>query len=196
MKNVISKYFPSRENHRPTKLCPHRFCRAVHGLFTLGGLPLMASLLFHASIWFLVFLALLGVLMAGVERGVWKRSKTDLAMDDRIRRTGAGGRATVVKPDGSDAEPIKLGGNSGNLIVRRGWARAALACDLVVLWAVASSVAHLTDLDMTVPAGSDSDLVGLGAVLGFFAFSALAHRKATELARPVRLPVVVRGEAS
>ncbi|MEU7338655.1 hypothetical protein [Streptomyces sp. NPDC007074] len=176
LKDLIRKNFPSRDNHRPTKLCPHRYCRGIHGLVTLCGLPLIAFILFHASIWFLVFMLLLGFIVTGAERTVWKKSRVDLAVEEHAARHTTG-KTTV-------------------LVVRRGWARAALVCDLIVLAAVVHSVASLTEVDMSVPAGGDADLLALAFVVGFFAFSALAHRKATELAKPLRVPVRVPGHGS
>lgn len=191
--DLAHKYFPTWDKHQPTKLCPHRYCRAAHHAATLLCLPFLAFMLFNAGIWYLLFIVMLCVIMTGAERMVWKRPRMELETEDRASRIGSGGGATVVDPEGSDSEPIKLGGRNGTLLVRRGWARAAIVCDTIVLGAVVWAVSHLASTEFTVPAGGDADVLGLAVGVGFFAFSAWAHRKATEPAKPLRLMVRVPG---
>lgn len=157
--------------YRPTKLCPHRLCRPTHTLIGLIGLAALVPTLWRAGLAFLIFMALIGVIAVPLQKLVWKKSRRDLILEEHLH-TGTGGLRLVVRPV---------------------WARIALGMDAFFLCTVglgvAGSVNPAPDA-YDVPVFDGAALVTLVIVLGLFAFEAYAHRKATEPAKPLRLPVV------
>ncbi|MHA6764733.1 hypothetical protein [Streptacidiphilus sp. PAMC 29251] len=151
---------------RPTRACPHRWCRRTHTALAATGAVFLAEILFHglASI---LFTGLLAVVSLAVYSMVHGKSPMEGALDD-----------------------LPLAGI--NLVVRPGWARAAVGCDLfyaatglfgVVLLPMPSQ--HGT----TVPTADTAGFVALVVTVALTAFTQYAHRQATRPAKPKRVLV-------
>lgn len=170
--------------YRPTPLCPHRYCPRLHNLNGLCGVAFIGSSLFNANLLWLLFFLLLSVLAYAVQRAVWGRSHKELAMEDAAQSASA-------TPHGS-------GGRV--LIARKGWARAAAGSDIVTLAVIAlvlSRMGNYSEAAYSVPSGDASSYITLGLALSFVAFTAIAHRKAAEPAKPARaaVPATAQGNA-
>lgn len=166
------------KKHVPTRLCPHRWCRHVHMLFAAVGLVALAPLIFHSLIVF-AGVAITGFIGYAVARAVRGRSLTQLSAEEVAARHG--------------------NARTPHLIVRPGWARAAIACDFVFLFSVTSlafSVFRNPSGEADRAAAGMGDITGLIVGTAFLAFTEYAHRKATEPARPLRLPVPAISEGS
>ncbi|MFE2934941.1 hypothetical protein [Streptomyces sp. NPDC059278] len=163
---------PKKPPHRPTKLCPHRLCRPLHLAYGVCGIAVLARDLWQAGIAFILFMVLLLVIVQASQNMVWKKSARDLAIEDQAQC--AGGIRLVVRPV---------------------WARLAVATDAFFLFIAVSAVAHIAEpQDYSLPAPSVESLTVVAIAVGIFAFSAYAHRKATEPARPLRVPVAAPAE--
>lgn len=157
--------------YRPTKLCPHRLCRPTHTLIGLISLAVLLPVLWRGGLAFLGYLALITVIAMALQKLVWKKSRRDLALEEHLH-TGTGGLRLVVRPV---------------------WARIAVGMDALFLCGAALAVARSTQPgpdDYDVPVADQATLVSAAIVFGVVAFEAYAHRKATEPAKPLRLPVV------
>lgn len=165
--------------YSPTKSCPHRWCRPVHLILGAIGLASLGPTLWQAGWKYLVFSALALVIMAQVEKIAWKgKSAADRAMEDQVAQ-GAGSAGNM---------------SSRHLVVRPVWARIAICMDCVMgflggnlLWDQVGS-----KMDYSVPTSGSVIFVvlgGVGAVVWFWNFS---HRKATEPAKPLQVPVFVK----
>lgn len=163
---------PKKPPHRPTKLCPHRFCRPIHLAYGVCGIAVVARDMWQAGIAFILFMVLLVMIVQVSQSMVWKKSVRDLAMEDHAQR--AGGIRLVVRPV---------------------WARLAVAMDAFFLFIAVNAVAHIAEpQDYSLPAPSAEAFTVMAILVGIFAFSAYAHRKATEPARPLRVPVAAPAE--
>lgn len=163
----------------PTRRCPHRWCKHTHTLMGAMALAVLGPALFHAGWLYLVFMTLSMLVVVQAIRIAWKgKSLTDLALDD-------------AAAEGS--------GSAGNmstrfLVVRPVWARIALAMDFLGLLNITSIL--IADLarghaDHSVPTASGEALLSLGLTGLIVWFWEFAHRKATEPAKPLRLPVLI-----
>jgi hypothetical protein len=162
----------------PTKSCPHRWCRPLHTLMALLFLAMVGPILLHAGWAFLIFSALLVVLTTYIIKLAWNgKSLMDRAKEEAAAQgSGAAGNMSTR-----------------HLLVRPVWANLAVGMD--VLFAVALS-AGLWDTirgtsDYSVPDGSLAAIISIGVACGWAWFREYAHRKATEPAKPVRLPLLV-----
>lgn len=171
---------PIKKPHTPTKRCPHRWCRPMHRLGGALGLAALGPALFHAGVLYMIFLAISILVITQVIKLAWKgKSMMDLAIDD-----AAG--------EGS--------GSAGNmstrfLVVRPVWARIAVGMDILgnlniclILWADLQR----GGADHSTPTSSAEALVALGIMGAVVWFWEFAHRKATEPAKPLRLPVLIK----
>lgn len=169
-----------RKPHSPTKRCPHRWCRPLHRIGGAMSLAALGPALFHASVLYLVFLAVSLFVVVQVVKIAWKgKSMMDLAIDEAAGE-GAGS-------DGNMSTRF--------LVVRPVWARIAVGMDALgtanistILWADFQR----SGADHSTPTSSTEMLIVLGVMGVIVWFWEFAHRKATEPATPLRLPVLVR----
>lgn len=136
----------------------------------------IGAVLYHAPLHALIVAAVSCVAAFPVVKLAWKgKSVADVALEDAIGQ-GAGGRGNM---------------SSRNLIIRPGWALAAITADLVLLIGASGqawSAVRGTDTYIT-PTSTTQLLLRLGAAMGFLWFWQACHRKATEPANPKRLPL-------
>lgn len=155
--------------YRPTKGCPHRYCRLAHSLlmavFVLFLLRIITSGLQGAI--YLVFIILLAlVTTSGTRLMRTKRNQApptflDMAIDDL-----------------KEVDPV---------MVRLGWARTAVVMDVSTLVLSAAAVGSMwmsldqesTDKMTQLPAPDGSGVIGLVLALSWPLFNAFAHWKAT-----------------
>lgn len=169
----------NKKPYSPTRRCPHRWCRKVHLMTSATALILLGPMLFRAGWLYLVFFALSVLVLAQVIKVAWKgKSMIDMALED-----------AVAEGSGSDGNM-----SSRHLVVRPVWANVALGMDLLALMNASASV--WLDVrgseDYSAPTTSTQALTVL-VVLGLFVwFWEFAHRKATEPAKPLRMPSLIK----
>jgi len=161
----------SNRPFHPTRVCPHRWCSRLHGGLAILGVVILAQILF-TGLTSVLFMAGLVVISLGVMRLMAGKSLMQQAMDDSV------------------AEAVGV-----QLVVRPGWALAAVGCDLFYVLNGGLGVAFLFahPRTSTVPDNSASGFIALGVVIGLMAFSQFAHRQATRPAKPKRVTVPALG---
>lgn len=164
----------------PTRRCPHRWCRRVHTLTASLCLAVLGPALFHASVLYIVFMVITMLVVFQVVRLAWKgKSLVDMAMEDAAAQ-GSGSQGNM---------------SSRFLVVRPVWARIALVMDFVGLFNVVAILAgdiHNHGADHSTPTTSASALITIGVTAVICWFWEFAHRKATEPAKPLRMPVLIQ----
>lgn len=169
-----------KKPYSPTKRCPHRWCRPVHRLSGALALAALGPALFHAGILYLIFFAISVLVIMQVIKLAWKgKSMMDVAMDDAVGE-GAGSDGNM---------------SSRFLVVRPVWARIAVGMDILsavnicmILWADLQR-GHA---DHSTPTSSAEALIVLALVGVVVWIWEVAHRKATEPAKPLRLPMFLK----
>lgn len=165
----------------PTKRCPHRLCRTLHSTIVLTSLVGLGPLLWNAGWSYLIFTALTMVIGSQAGKLAWKgRSMVDRAMDEAVGE-GAGSAGNM---------------SSRHLIVRPVWANIAAGVDMIAAMfggGVAWRDVHGT-ADYSTPTGGADVFIVIAFVVVFLWFWEFAHRKATEPAKPLRLPVFVKAQ--
>jgi hypothetical protein len=145
----------------------------------LCGLIIIGPALWRAGWLFLTFLALLSVFSYYITKATWKgKSPLDLDMEEQVAQ-GAGSSGNM---------------SSRFLVVRPVWARIAVGMDLIVLFIMShgSWSAWRDTSDYSVPVGLVAVLTFLAVAGTFVWFWEYSHRKATEPATPLRLPVLAK----
>ncbi len=151
--------------HRPTRQCPHRWCRPLHTATALLAGPSLVMLISKSMIIFMT-VAVLSLVGYAVMRTVYGKTLTETAIEDELSKT------------------------SVTLMVRPGWARAAAAMDC--LWAAAATTMAyfvFTDLDAEV-ARSEANpptFASLATTSALVAAYYLTHKKATDPVKPKRV---------
>lgn len=161
-----------RKPHRPTRLCPHRFCRPAHSAVLVVGLVWLIPLLYQGGVlvlWFLVAM-LIGV-------AAWKLINRDRGMIEESQEDRSA-RCEVHEH------------TVPQMTERKGWSRTAVALDIMFLLVLAAE-AYFTVMD-PVSSGQEqiSAAVDIPAQVGAFAlllFYHYAHKKGTSLA-PAPVP--------
>jgi len=178
MTNLKNFFSPGR----PSRACPHRFCRPLHGTFlTLMGLGLLAMLagpiLFSlARILLTICLVwLIVILLRGGNDSVHGNTSTHAAPLAPVRK---------ILAASNDHGPLAHWYG-----IRTGWARAAAAMDaLFVLMSVifvVGSVERVGRFTEGPEGGFDWPLVvAILVVIGLAAFRVYAHSRATAPTRP------------
>jgi hypothetical protein len=153
-----------KDHYTPTRLCPHRYCRIMHGAMAASVVLLLCSstsIGLSGLVWLVVSCVAAYVLI----RLVNGKGVTGLLAEEAETR--------------------------GTLIARPGWARAALAWD-GVFFASGLFVAYW-QLRGVKPASTPALTAGGLTELAFAAaltlFGPFAHLLATRRARPSRVPV-------
>jgi hypothetical protein len=153
---------------RPTRSCPHRWCRWLHGAMVVCTAVALVQILFTGILSVLYFLAISVAAWVAIW-AVTGSSPRQEAMKEILFEKAAEATGVV-------------------LVVRRGWANIAAACDVVfcvfIMEVVAESFAH-PDASMVPPSlveGAIAALLSLGMYLG----RRFAHRQATRPAKPKR----------
>lgn len=190
-----------KEPYTPTRTCPHRWCKPLHVApipFAVAGL---AFDMWHN--WrFLVMVFLVLLLAPVVTKAV------------HFKRRPRQGPVTVqhVLEDLRDSPgPIDLemqdaryeGTGWRVLEVRKGWARVAVGCDMLLLLLIGVSItAVFASLDESSAAASamEFDLgffISVAVAMVFFGFSMYAHKKATQPRKPKKawVPAFLRTNA-
>ncbi|OKI16541.1 hypothetical protein [Streptomyces sp. CB03911] len=148
--------------HTPTKACPHRWCRPAHRTATaLGGIAVVAIAVRQP--WFLTILVALTVLTMATYAVITRKSMLDVATED--------------------LPPIIP------LMVRPGWANAAVSIDLLFLLTTPVMVLAVAQ---SQPGTYAADVAADGPIpilitVAVGVFHQLAHHFATRPARPKRV---------
>lgn len=164
---------------KPTRSCPHRFCKPLHFAVILPGLYFLSQALFDSfdndtiHLGNYILLIFIGALTVLVIRLVHKGK-------------------TVSEIHAED-----IASNKGYLIVRTGWARIAVIMDAGVVAVCYAGMWY------ALAAGSDgtntvslfSLLPAISAFVVTITFLEYAHYKATRPAKPKRVPVTAASEA-
>lgn len=144
-------------DHEPTRMCPHRLCRPLHGISAIGGLAFIAAAAIDKPYLLLIF-AVSALLAAAVYRIVHKQTMGDTvreAVDGHVR-----------------------------FEVQRRWANAAatadgiLATGIVTCFAIACLTWQGGDSD---PASRTTIIAALLAGAALTAVSETLHRKAIKV---------------
>lgn len=161
----------NHDHYTPTRLCPHRHCRSAHLALSVMSLIFLCTCV-NLSWQVLVLIVLL----------------TLLALP--LNRIANGGK-TVEELIVEEAK------TRGKLIVRPGWARAAVISDLFFLAnAIMVSYENITSPSATQVPPADAETV-VFLILAFAAvmFVPYAHRQATRPGRPKRVTVPVSADS-
>lgn len=187
--------------YKPTRSCPHRWCKPLHIIPVPFALAVLAFDLWH-NILFMVVLAVSMTAGAVLQKTLY------------FKRRQRGRPATVseVVQDLRDAPSVadlemkdaKYEGTGWRMLeVRKGWARVAVASDIVLVALVgvlavsvfshpneAAKGAEAMQLDMV-------GLLGMAISTAFFGFSLYAHKKATQPRKPKRawLPAALQTDS-
>lgn len=191
----------NRKPYTPTRTCPHHWCKPLHLAPAPFGLAVVAFNLWH-SLSYLVVLAS-GILMVWwIPRLVHYRPRprtttpTVREVIDDIRTA-----PTAVDLEMEDA---KYEGTGWRMLeVRKGWARAAVAMDVIVL--TGAGVACTAIFVNPAKAAEETAVVTLDAEFlitttitgALFWFLFYAHKKATQPRKPKRawVPASLRTNA-
>jgi hypothetical protein len=178
MTNLKNFFSPGR----PSRACPHRFCRPLHSTFlTLTGLGLLAML--AGPILFSLSMILLTICL------VWLIAILLRGGNDSVH----GNTSTHAAPLAPAGKILAASNDHGPLAhwygIRTGWARAAAAMDaLFVLMSiifVVGSVEKIGRFTEEPEGGFDwSPVVAILVGIGLAAFRVYAHYKATAPTRP------------
>lgn len=182
----------------PTRTCPHRWCKPLHTAPAPFVLAILAFYMWNNWLWLLI------IVVAGTA-SFWVQKAV------HVRRRPRSGPVSIqdVMQDSRDAptpldlemEDAKYAGTGWRMLeVRKGWARVAVGCDMLLVLNIAlCSVALFASPSRaaTEVEHSTADVATYVSVLigvAFFAFQAYAHKKATEPRKPKRawLPAFMR----
>lgn len=180
----------NKKPYTPTRTCPHRWCKALHFAPLPFFLASFAFDLWHNWV-FLVYL------VVGIVGGVWVPR---IVHFKRRPRSGPVTIGYVVQdlresPTALDLEmeDAKYEGTGWRMLeVRKCWARAAVACDMVfVLLIGIGAVATFTNPAAEAKRAAETRVDGpmlISILVGmvFFGFDIYAHKKATQPRKPKR----------
>jgi hypothetical protein len=154
-----------RPPYRPTRQCPHRWCNRLHLSLAGLGVVIIAQTMF-TGLMSVLFMAAIVAIAVGVGRLISGKSLMRQAMDEAVEA------AVGI-----------------HLVVRRGWALAAVGCDGFYVLNGGLSIGYLFAHPHTssVPESSTAGYIAVGVVIGLLAFSQFAHRQATRPAKPKRV---------
>jgi len=154
--------------HIPTRMCPHPWCRPVHGV--TAAMVVLALLPSLGNIWLWIALPALGVLVYALVRLLVDRNA------DRDQEH----REEIAARDG-----IQLARRA----IRPAWARAAVTLDILLLFGSAAVLALTLSTDPSLPAeglqATLSDLPLLLPPLALILVIEYCHKKATVVEQPV-----------
>lgn len=184
--------------YTPTRQCPHRLCKPLHWAPAPFALAAVAFDLWHNLLFLVPFL------VGSV--GMWWITKM-LYVKPR-QRTGPVKISEVVQdikdapsPMELDMEDARYEGTGWRVLeVRKGWARVAVGCDMLLCAVVGVTVTSIfTNPEAAAQESSSvtpdaSMLFGVGVALLFMGFIIYAHKKATQPRKPKRawLPAFLR----
>lgn len=150
--------------HRPTRMCPHRLCRPTHTALAVVGVVFLTQILLTGLV-AIIFATAIGAIALGLGRLVHQKTLHQQILDD-------------AADQGADV----------TLVVREGWARAAITLDLLVLTAAAFAVSTLfATRTMDLPTPDAGGYIALAVAIGITTATEYAHRQATRPARPKRV---------
>lgn len=183
----------NRKPYTPTRTCPHRWCKPVHLAPIPFGLAVFAFDLWHN--WQAIIMVV--VMASG---GYWlprivhyrrtHRSKPATVRDivDDIRSS-----PTAIQ---LEMEDLKYAGTGWRTLhVRKGWARVAVGCDILLAAIVGIGASATFSNPVAAAASAESKTFDAGAIVGaiialsFVAFLLWAHKKATQPRKPKRATV-------
>jgi hypothetical protein len=185
--------------YTPTRTCPHRWCKPLHLVPVPFGLAIMAFDLWHSWV-FLVFMIMSLTLFAVSSKMIHFRrqhrsepTKIKHVVQDLIESPG---------PIDLEMEDARYEGTGWRMLeVRKGWARAAVGCDIFVV-AIIGLVAMFGSPEASAKSAADAGIDGgmiISVLVGtaFFAFQLYAHKKATQPRKPKRawVPAFLRTNA-
>lgn len=155
------------KDHIPTRMCPHPWCRPVHGVtIAVVVLALIPSL---GDVWLWIALPALGVLVYALTR----------LLVDRNADRDEEHREEIAAEDG-----IRL----VRRVVRPAWARAAITLDILLLLGSAVVLAVTLSGDPALPAdglrANLSNLPSLILPLTVVLAMEYCHKKATAVEQP------------
>lgn len=184
--------------YKPTRTCPHPWCKPLHLAPAPFALAVIAFDLWHN--WVNLLLITFGVVAANLA--------TKLVYFKARPRSGPATVKDVVQdiresPSALDLEmeDAKYEGTGWRMLeVRKGWARIAVGCDIALLLGVGwICTLMIVDPDEQAKRADDvaldvSGLASLAIAVAFIAFTVYAHKKATKPRKPKRawLPAFLR----
>jgi hypothetical protein len=188
----------NKEPYVPTRTCPHRWCKPLH----LAPLPFCLAI-FAFDIWhnwiFLVTAVVSVTAVTWVQKMIHYTPRPrsgPIDIKDVVKEIAA-----APSPMDLEMQDAKYAGTGWRMLeVRKGWARAAIGCDLVLAAVVGlTATAMFSDPQETgrQSAAASLDgamLIGLLIAVAFFGFMIYAHKKATQPRKPKRawLPAFLR----
>lgn len=182
----------------PTRTCPHRWCKPLH----LAPIPFaVAAMAFQVwNNWIYLLFIGIGILMSVLlPKLIHYRPRPRTApvtIKDVVEDIKSSPSALDL-----ELQDAKYAGTGWRMLeVRKGWARTAVACDMIFLAAVGLlCTAIFTDPTEAAQVRSKTTLDAAsvyGCLVGaaFFGFQLYAHKKATTPRRPKKawLPAVLR----
>lgn len=184
--------------HVPTRLNPHRWCKALHIAPAPFALAVAAFALWHNWLLLLIFAAIITL-------NVWVTKVIHWRPAPRSRPASL---AEVVKevrevpsPMQMHMEDAKYAGTGWRMLeVRKGWARVAVGMDIFWVVLIGWGCTHMLADPASEAAAARHVDISVGTLLGFlpgaalFAFTVYAHKKATQPRKPKRawLPAFLR----
>lgn len=147
--------------HEPSRICPHRLCRPLHGISAIGGLAFVAAAAVDKPYLLLIF-AIATLISAAVYRMAHKQTVTDSVQE------AVDGQARFE--------------------VQRGWANAAATADAILAAGIITCfvIACLTwqGIGDSEPASRTAIIVALLAGAAVTIISEMLHRKALRVVTP------------
>lgn len=147
----------------PTRSCPHRLCRPLHGVNAVAGLAAVMAIVRVQPLEIILF-AVLAVIGVATYQLVHKQSVVSTALEEAEAET--------------TGKPL-------NVHVRPGWATVAIALDaLFMVMALLLVAAVFTDRSGGsdfVPSADVAGYLAIGVGVAFMAANEIAHRRAAHV---------------
>ncbi|MCX4885929.1 hypothetical protein [Streptomyces sp. NBC_00847] len=143
---------------RPTRTCPHRLCKPLHGITALAGLVFLSAMAADQP-WLIALFVIGGLLSFAVYQLVHRQTMVDTA------RQELAGAVTVT--------------------VRTGWARAAAALDgayVLAMLAMCASALRAQSTDAWSPPNTQAGLLApLGIAVALMVLTEVLHKNAVRV---------------
>jgi heme/copper-type cytochrome/quinol oxidase subunit 2 len=196
---------PEKPPYKPTRMCPHRWCKPLHLALTPFALAVIAFDLWHNWLWLLSF-AVCGTVGHWVTKAIhFRRRRTHGTTSPSVKDVVADLKESPTPLDLEMEDAMYEGTGWRTLEVRRGWATAAVTMD--VFWVLLVGLvctSMFADYATQALRSSQGPLAhGSVSVVGFLTgvslmgFTVYAHKKATQPRKPKRawVPAFLRTNA-
>lgn len=188
----------TKEPYMPTRTCPHRWCKPLHMAPAPFAIAIMAFDLWHNWVFLVMF--------ASVVIATWWLPRI-IHFKPRPRSKPATVKEIVQdlreSPTALDLEmqDVHYAGTGWRMLeVRKGWARVAVACDIILV--TVTGLAAVAIFSNPTEAGESASeaaldtsmLIAFAVAIAFFGFAMYAHKKATQPRKPKKawLPAFLR----